>query len=1230
MAKRACLPGEFFLDAAIINPSQQIERGTPVNHQHREDWSQPQPFDDETINRAKITQSFISLRWVLNPSLGIPLEPFTVWRRPVASRETAQPIPNWRKADDTLYLWDSVTEMMRIELDVTGAAVTALGMTTKGEPLSMASSTGGNATIVLEGGPILAVRLSRSTNVIAARGLSAVTMSNGANWRMIERVGLPITASPDLYYNPDGQGPQNAPTNAFDAAFERLRKWGPTIGWTPLSGLAPWQPPDPKMLIAEMEQSLLQSLLEVMIKQPPPFLDMQVKEEITAKLKRLRQVNGPVKDLNGSAGSPGEKSEARVRPLSALASAVATDAWSSLALGFGTGAELGDFRRAAADDFMVSAPWHGRMRMKLPSQSPFPFFGFSEPEEVMVEAKRELAAIVLSPKTRQWPAAPDPLDARSAFLEGAPIIDKPYHVATTITTNRPKLLPDRPRASAYALARFDAPAKGSYRMRKHEKAGGWYPVAGALPMPVPLVESDPAVPLDKVILRDSAILLPVTGPATQVQYAAATVDLFGQWSPWSNAWLDLDPAKVVSPGIVSFRAAARAGPGNADPCLVDVTLELIWEWRERSCASIDIIIDVSNPIAPPAQIPPPPPIPTPGLAAGSWTITFDAAGAPSTLNSNTEVFALGDEQNILPGAHATGTTIRRFRMVIKDIAVAFGSAPEKGAVAYARAIEQIRPTEQSDWTSSLEMAIAPSPLAPPTPVPLQADYPNWASLPNPSGISAAPVTWQPSGAPAYRLYLATEAALLAACGLPGPVLTKGYGERMQALFDLYKDRANWNQLRNTYRKVDEQSLLPPVHNGLMRHEVVLPRGSNLIHCFIIVGVTPANIVSSWPEPDADGRKGFIPFAIPRPVKTARPEIKVILNDQGQPEVAVRIDGKVAARTIQLFRTNDGRLARATGTMALVANVITQPGQQQTTVILDAGAPPSWQRLHYRAVALTDDNRDRAQMALPSLPSGSFAILRPPSDAPKLKLEADLGSSTQSASVVKINTNAPRLETDIGDHVLTVIAEQVGGEVRRFKTALSMPATFSTIAAFKASDPLSPVSAGYVEGASGPELYARILRAPGSDLNITADLTDPLSRVTRFRLMVSPKPVDVKPVIQSLFVQRLADRITARLVTNAPISTEPTASWTLSVTVRPTGPLAFGLGQTRTFDPSKLPIIASPAELPDPRTAPDGFSVGRIKSTGEILFWLTALSPAQFKVKLTNSIGEASSITRSSK
>ena len=80
--------------------------------------------------------------------------------------------------------------MMRIELEVS-EEVTAFGLS-RADHDPVATVTGGPGVIVLEGGPMLGVRVSRPNTVISAKGQSAFSMANDGDWIEIERVGLPV------------------------------------------------------------------------------------------------------------------------------------------------------------------------------------------------------------------------------------------------------------------------------------------------------------------------------------------------------------------------------------------------------------------------------------------------------------------------------------------------------------------------------------------------------------------------------------------------------------------------------------------------------------------------------------------------------------------------------------------------------------------------------------------------------------------------------------------------------------------------------------------------------------------------------------------------------------------------------------------------------------------------------------------------------------------------------
>jgi hypothetical protein len=1213
VAPRVSLPGEFFIDAALIYPLELLD--TIGSRQAQGDFGVPARLDQASVQRARERRPYVALRWVLNPILGIPLEPFTVWRRHPSQREAPQPIPGWHQAGPNTFEWDGITEMLRIELDLTRAA-TVWGIHRADLDAVQVVSGGPGDTVVLDAGPMLSVGVSDPAAIGAQRAQSLTGLANGHDWQPIELVGLPFSP-PQLaatYYNGDQQGPVGALTDPFDAAVGRLKQWGPVLGWAPLTGLAPWVPPDPDPLVEEMLDNLLPGLAEIMADHPPPLLDQQITAEPAhPQLGRLI--------VRGAAAA--DDAQITVRPLQALMTAVATDTWASLALGFGTGHELNADIAHGLDnegnDYMVTAPWHGRIRTAVPQPWPWPFTA-PPPQYIDVEVERELAAVYLSPQARSAPPDPSPLTAGIGHDEGADAVDQPYRVSATLQTLRAPTMPQQPATAGYALARFDGSGDGSYLMREHPKAHGWIPVGAAAPVLAPGTPPDPRTPAGTVTLRNSGTPRPITGPPNTFQYYTAATDLFGQWSGWSTAWLSLPADLVQTPIVASVTARGTPGPGASDPCDLKVTTEVVWHIRERSLRTLSLTIDVYTPTPPPpASYDPPPDAPQGGtVTVATIDLGFAADGTPAAAPAGVTVDYVHDDDTPVTAADPAVGDDRRYRITVDGLPVSFSGRPEVAVVVYAAAQESIRPGEWSGWSHTREPAIAANPIPPPPPSPLPAVYPTWASLPDAAGLSYASVTWTPFGAWRYRVYEATEAALLAACGQPGPVLTDGLGARMQALFDLHKDQADLPKLKRAFRKLGQDPVLPPVIDGQMRLDVLLPRGSALIHCYVVVGVTESNVISSWPQPDVDGRKGFDGYAIPRPRQCALPQIRAALTTGGAAEVTVQLDGSIPASTIALYRASNAVLARSIGTMTSQAPVLVgtaAPDSWKTTVITDPAPPVGWSRLQYRAVALTDDDPDHAGMAVPSEPSRAYSLLNPPPSPPTVALTPNVAGTTSQVSIVRVDTDALRHGSDIGDFTITATAAAAGGSAPQRIPVLAL----GDIADFPGFSALSTSTsqAGYVHNA----LHLRLTRTPGQAFDLAVDVTDPLDRSSHAIVPVPAQVPDPMPNATIVGAHRAAGVVFLTITTNVPLPPDPIRDWTIQIRTKqmkfPPPP-----DQIQTFHISAIPTIPSLAAMPNPSVDPAQFEIRRVAGTVAIPMWVRSTTSLRVGLTLTNSGGQS--------
>ncbi|MFS8050611.1 hypothetical protein [Rhizobium sp. BR 314] len=1219
MAPRVCFPGEFFLDAIVVDPRRQLAaQDRPAEAQ---DWARVAAPDDRAMRRARERGPYIALRWVLNASLGIPLEPFTVWRRTALKRPPAKPIDNWHRIAPDTFWWDGLTEMLLIELDV-NAPVTAYGLS-RADNDPVATVSGGPGTITLRGGPMLGVRLSDESALTNARGLSAIVMADDGGWQEIQRVGLPVPAQlvNTSYYRADQQGYVNSYIDdPMAAAMQRLKDWGPVVGWPPLAGLDPWVPPDAAALVDQLGANIMTDLLQVLADHPPPDVDAQQLADAKPRLlPRFEQQIAGLKYEFG-AGRAIDRSEMTTRPLQSLTTAVATDTWASLALGYGTGADVGEpsGRLRELDDFMVTVPWSGLIKVAVQAPSIWPF-GDKPPQIISRQVDRELAAIVLAPTFRATPDTPNPLLPAPSFVEGAPKPDAPFTSSVKIETPRTSPQPGRGRASAYALARFDKPGAGQYRMRRRPGGDGWVPIGAAAPARAMGQPSDPALTPNTVMLRDSGVSRPITGAALSYQYAAAACDLFGQWSSWSTAWLALGPGDVQTPTVAVCRARASA-PTGADPCALDASTEIVWEASERTLGRLHLIVDVFDPYpAPPAPLADPPDAPQPGAGVADAFIQFDSSGMVVLKPANVTVTPLHPDDTEVTNASPFVGTERRYRIEWPTLSIAYGAAKEKAVSIYAQAEETIRPGEWSGWGHAREMVIAPNPLPPPTPIPLPPEYPVWASLPDAAGLSYATIAWAPTGAWRYRVFEATEAAILAACGRPGPVLTQGLHSRMQTLFDLHKGNAHLPTIKAAYRKLGDEPILPLIHpDGTMRYEALLPRGSGLIHCFIVVGVSETNVVSGWPVPDADGRKGFLAYAIPRPLRLPMPEIRATIGATGSPEITVTAAGATPATQVTLYRGRNAVVARTLGTMERVAAVSPNPATWIATTFTDAAALRSWELLQYRAVVRPNDDLDKAGLAVDSPPSRSYGLLFPPAGPPALSLVEVAPRRSKTLAVVKVTSDAPRASAAIGDHLLSWMCRQGSA------APVAGSSTFGGLSSFPTLDGMlrSIEHAAYV----GTNVFLRLDRTDGAPLALSVDVTDPLGRSTHGLLDLPPFVADPAPVISSFLLTRrqtiLAPAVWIAMDTNAPEMLEPGHDWTLQVRVRPNNLLIPWT--TRSFSVLGLLSVATESQVPSPAHTMDSMLARRLLGSGKFVLWIRASVAIAVGVTLTNSLGQSAS------
>jgi hypothetical protein len=339
-------------------------------------------------------------------------------------------------------------------------------------------------------------------------------------------------------------------------------------------------------------------------------------------------------------------------------------------------------------------------------------------------------------------------------------------------------------------------------------------------------------------------------------------------------------------------------------------------------------------------------------------------------------------------------------------------------------------------------------------------------------------------------------------------------------------------------------------------------------------------------------------------------------------VTVLLDGAVPATEIRLFRAANAILARSTGTMQLVASVppgTTAPDFWKRTTIPDPAAPVGWSRLQYRAVAVTSDDLERAGMAVASEASRSYALLNPPPGSPTLTLTANVQGTTATVSLVRVDTDALRAGSDLGDFAVAHTVSALGiAPVRNPPVALGTVPEYASAADLAASAD----TAGYVGGV----LHLRLQRAGGQELDLAVDISDPLGRAAHGVLAVPAVVPDPAPVV-ALAAARFGCIARLRIDTNVPLPPDPAHDWTLTVGTQrlfnfpPLPPL------TRSFSVSSLATIPNEAAMPDPAFDPAPYEIRRVDGTSHIVMWFRAPVGIRVGVRLTNAESQSDTATQ---
>jgi hypothetical protein len=1047
------------------------------------------------------------LRWQTNPGVGLPTEPFKVWRRPALPVGQLHPvgfevlpIPFY-----TVIQFDTPLAAVGMRLE-SAAGGTMMAAVLAGPPVlegvislqTWTVAAGGSREVQLHAPLITGLMFFNVSSFDDPLGLTLEESEKADGWELVETVGLPVDEGDWSSLGQSHgvkQGLVSNPLPAVDAAADRYKRGINPFGWAPtLPDATPapvWKLPDPLGMVKEAELELL-PMLKSAAAMPP--------DEQAGKLFNF--AIDPPQNPAGDTMPASNPGTAQLSPVGLLGMAVATDPLQSVVLGYGTGYDdedipqlnfgkfsmFGDSTRSDWD-WMITGLWE----KGLDGQS----------------NAVEYAAFV--PRPALGIPAPPPADFQVQVQANLrpPVADMDWFASIRASWER---FPQTELASvaSFAAARkvqgSGAPADAL--LAEHAIAGGHNPIGNARNAKDPEPTRQSAT--------DGSLTVPNDPGSVPMVYAAATQNIFGLWSPWVAR-----PIMVGQPDLtpVQFLAAdlRATDPGSGTLCPATLTFEISIDWRVRRPQRVEIsgqlFASASRHQAPPSLAPAPGVQKALGGPLVPLSITF-AGDVPSVAGGTVEALNSDGTTVVTPGEAGQGTT-RRYKVSVPGFSLNYAATQHVGINLRARPVERIAPGRLGPWApvdAYPRVAYASDPRAVPTAV----DIVQLASLPDAAGQCHVHLSWGGiAGAIGYAVYESTETRLHTShSGLTPPGPTRTLSQRLTTL----KQAFATDPIRRDFTRVNAE-LIPATSL-----DVAMPRGSQDIHLYVVLPVMAGGKEGPWPSgPDADD--SLIAYVAPRVAVPAPPTIEVQMVSDKPPaapdyrarvRVGTRPSAGAPAKRIDLHRVRVDDAARALDSMGPPVASITASGGGWTvagsglieTVTGDDRPTGSWRQVWYRAVAWSEDDPQRGLLKGRSLASPAVSVLVPPAGPPDLSaLVMSWPGGDPAVVLVTFTSSAPINPTPVGPHMLTVQASVSGGAAL---VSSNQPlAQVATVA---------PVTGSGISRVDGnPQQYRLLLRRASVNdaVSVIVRMTDPLGRVTERTLAIAagsavPLP-DLSPI-----------------------------------------------------------------------------------------------------------------------